>query len=69
MSRSASRVARLGQHREEGSPWWAGLPFEERPPGATLRFIREVEGWAPAHQPTDEQWRRLLGPDDDGDAS
>jgi hypothetical protein len=64
MNRIASRVSRLEQYREEGLPWWAGLPFEEWPPGATLRFIREVEGWPDDHQPTDEQWRDLLGTDD-----
>jgi hypothetical protein len=68
MSRIASRVARLEQDREEGLPWWAGLPFEEWPLGAALRFIREVEGWPPDHEMTAEQWRDLLGADDDGAA-
>ena len=61
----ASRVARLEQDREEGSPWWAGLPFDDWPPGAVFRFIREVEGWTAGPHPIAEQWRALLGPDDD----
>ena len=69
MNRLAARVSKLEDGGQSGPPWWAGLPFDEWPSGAVLVFIGASEGWPAGHEPSEAEWRGLLGDDSEGGAA